>query len=77
MHPSSQLPGASARVHERREDMRIGIVRIVTNKMSCAQVRERKLCVALSGTNAKEELLNTWTSEIVSFDKSMYFYWLR
>ncbi len=33
------------------------IVRIVTSKMSCAQVREREreLWVALSETNAKEE----------------------
>ena len=29
---------------ERREEMLIGNVRIVTSKMSCAQVRERELC---------------------------------
>ncbi len=44
---------------ERREEMLIGNVRIVTSKMSCAQVRERESCVvALSETNMKEELLN-------------------
>ena len=62
--------------------MLIGIVRIVTSKMSCAQVREREreLCVALSETNTKEEakeLLDLWTSAVESFDKSMCFYWLR
>ncbi len=66
---------------ERREDMLIGNVRIVTSKMSCAQVGERESCVvALSETNTKEDsekLLNLWTSEIESFDKIMYFYWLR
>ena len=53
---------------ERREDMLIGNVRIVTSKMSCAQVRERESCVvALSETNTKEEakeLLDLWTSEV-------------
>ncbi len=54
MQPSSQLPGAS--VHERREDMSIGNVRIVTSKMSCAQVRERESCVvSLSETNDKHQ----------------------
>ncbi len=46
---SYQLPGTS--VHERKEDMLIGNVRIVN-----AQVRERESCiVALSETNTKEE----------------------
>ncbi len=31
--------------HERREDMLIGNVRIVTSKMSCALVRERERVV--------------------------------
>jgi hypothetical protein len=63
LHPSSQLPGAS--VHERREDMLIGKVRIATSKMSYAQVIERGSCVlALSEANTKEEakeLLDLWT----------------
>ncbi len=51
---------------ERREEMLIGNVRIVTSKMSCAQVREREFVVALSETNTKEEakeLLNLWTCQ--------------
>ena len=62
MHPSSQLPGAS--VHERREDMLIGNVRIVTSKMSCALVIDRESCaVTLSEASTKEEakeLLDLW-----------------
>jgi hypothetical protein len=65
--------------------MLIGNVRIVTSKMSCAQVRERESCVvALSETNTKEEakeLLDlcmdvNGLSHLI-FDKSMCFYWLR
>ena len=48
--------------------MLIGNVRIVTCKMSCAQVRERESCVvALSETNTKKEakeLLDLWTSTV-------------
>ena len=47
--------------------MLIGNVRIVTSKMSCAQVRERVCVVSLSETNTKEEakeLLDLWTSTV-------------
>jgi hypothetical protein len=77
---SYQLPGASE--HERREDMLIGNVRIVTSKMSCAQVRERERAVLWHSQRQtqRKRRKNFWIyghQRFESFDKSMCFYWPR